>query len=141
MGKNKVPQGPTEVDQFVQNEKFLTELRSISGQYKELEKRFKSLQSSLDLIYNDRDLLKDITVNIEGLKALVLALDKHNENLTEDLKQSVVDTHIKVEEKAEEVKDTMDFNADQIREHVGEVTKMKVRMVKGKGFIRRLFRR
>ena len=129
----------TEIDQFILNEEVKGELIKLNDNFKELKKSLGSIQESINLVYNDRDLLKDIVDQIGGLKNIVLALDKHNENLTQDLKKEVIDTGSKVEQSAEEVKDTVDYKTDQLKEHVGEIKGMKTRMIKGKSIIRKFF--
>ena len=135
---NKKVKEPTEIDQFVQNEEIKLELKKLSEDFTEFGKKYDSIQASLDLIYNDRDLIKDIKADMEGLKGLILAFDKHNENLTQDLKKEVIDTGSKVEQSAEEVKDTVDYKTDQIKEHVGEIKKVRVRLIKSKGIIKNI---
>src|SRR3972149_5445099 len=97
----------TEIDQFVETEGIKSELKKNNDLFNELKRQYNSIQNSLDLIYNDRDLIKELKADVEAQRALILALDKHNENLTQDLKQEVIETGSKVEQTAEEVKDTV----------------------------------
>ena len=141
MEQNSKTKRPTEVEWFVAIEGLRTDIRRLNNNFAEVKKMFGSIQNSLDLIYNDRDILRDIKEDIEGARGLILAFDKHNENLTQDLKREVVDTGSKVEQSAEEVKDTVDYKTDEIKEHVEGVKQMRNKFVKGKSFFTRLFRR
>lgn len=130
---------PTEISQFMENEEIKTELKKNNEIFEEIKRQYDSIQKSLDLIYSDRNLIEGMKADIGSIRSLILTFDKHNENLTQDLKKEVIDTGSKVEQSAEEVKDTVDYKTDQIREHVGEVKNMKTRVIKGKGILRRFF--
>ena len=68
---------------------------------------YKSIENYLELIYNDRDLIKDAVSGIASIKSMIETLDKHNETLTKSVEQKVVDTQDIVIEKHEEVKDAI----------------------------------
>lgn len=135
--KITISEEPSEVSQFVEFEEIKTELGKLNNNFNEIKRQFDSIQKSLDLIYSDRDLIREAKEDIEGLRGLVLTFDKHNENLTQDLKKEVIETGSKVEQTAEEVKDTVDYKTDQIREHISEVKTLKVRVIKGKNLLRK----
>ena len=120
----------TNVDNFVLGEQLKSELEKINSNFKELFKRLDSHQKSLDLIYNDRDLLKDIYTQGGSIRELILAFDKHNETVTKDVQQEVIEVRNKVEESKEQVKDTVEYHTDKIAEKIED---KKVIQLKKKG--------
>lgn len=137
--KKEETEKPTEISQFVDMEEIKTELKKNNEIFEEIKRQYNSIQKSLDLVYSDRSLIEEVKIGIEGIRSLILTFDKHNENLTQDLKKEVIDTGSKVEQSAEEVKDTVDYKTDQIREHVSEVKNLKVRIIKSRSLFRRFF--
>lgn len=78
---------------------------------KELAKQYKSIQVSLNAIYEDRDLLTDIANDIDKVRGLIIASDKHNETLTKE----VADT---VEKKTEQVKAEVQVTSHEVKNTV-----------------------
>lgn len=76
--------------------------------FSELKKQFESIQTSLDYIYKDRDLLTDLANDILKVRQLVINSDKHNEVLTE----KVVET---VEKKTEAVQTEVVANSQSLQ--------------------------
>ena len=113
------------IDTFIDVEKIKTSLIELANEVKETNKIFKSIQTSLDLIYNDRDLIKDVYAQGESIKGLILALDKHNETLTKSVEQKVDETKHKVETTGNEVKDTVEFHSDNIADSIDQKDKKK----------------
>lgn len=94
------------------------EIDSLKDNFKELGKKFNSIQRSLDAIYQDRDLLTDIQNDISQLKRLTLSADQHNEALSNEVKDTV---ETKVDEvKNKVVETTMEVNAktDEVKESI-----------------------
>lgn len=120
----------TVVDNFILGEQIKSELEKLNQNFKELFKSLDSHQKSLDLIYNDRDLLKDIYSQGGSIKELILALDKHNETITKDVQQEVKEVKDKVENTSEAVKDTIEYHTDKIAEVV-DAKKVIVKEKKG----------
>ena len=83
-------------------------LDRIDKDVKEVKKQYSSIQRSLDAIYEDRDLLSDITNDIDKVRGLVISADKHNENLTKDV------THT-VEKTAEQVKAEVHVTTHEVK--------------------------
>ena len=83
-------------------------LDRLDRDFKEITKQFSSIQTSLDLIYSDRDLLEDIQNEITKVRELVLSADKHNVDLTKDVKRVV-------ETKTDEVKFTVEEKTNEVR--------------------------
>jgi hypothetical protein len=82
---------------------------------KEIGKQFSSIQKSLDLIYNDRDLITDISEDIGKVRRLVVTSDQKHEKLTDQVINTVKkETHlvkaevaVSSEEVADKVKTTI----------------------------------
>ncbi len=125
----------TPVDDFVKSEELKSALDRLDKNFIELFKKLKFIQDSVDLVYKDRDLLKDIYAQGEANKALILALDKHNETLSMDLKADVADTKDKVSETSEAVKDTVEHHVGDLAD---KVDAKKTIMLKGRSWLGKL---
>jgi len=74
-------------------------------------RRQDSIQKSLDLIYNDREILEDIQGSIRALHEVSLHSRQHVDNKVDDVKAEVREQGLKVEERVEKIKNSMEQNA------------------------------
>ncbi len=124
--KDIVPHDPT-----LEYEAIKTELIRLNDNIIENNKIFKSIESYLNLIYKDRDLLSGHDEKLSGIRELILNFDRHNENLTKDVQKELAETKTRVEEKTEEVKDTVEH-------HVGELVDKKIIKVPNKSIFKKI---
>lgn len=86
-------------------------LDKIEKIFKEVSKQYTSIQSSLSMIYDDRDLLTDVGDQISDVRGLILSADKHTETLSKDIKQTVEsrteEVMIIVEEQTNDIKKSL----------------------------------
>lgn len=64
-------------------------LSAIDKRIDDIDRKFSSIQRTLDSIYEDRELIVDIQNDLTDVKKGVVAVDKHNEALTENIKDTL----------------------------------------------------
>lgn len=106
----------TQIDFFNQNEEIKSELLKLNNNFTELFKQLSSIATSIRLVYEDRDLLKDIYTQGEATQASIRVFDKHNEALTKDVKADVLETKQQVGQHSEGVKDVIQYEVGEIKE-------------------------
>jgi hypothetical protein len=106
----------SQIDFFNQNEEIKSELLKLNNNFTELFKQLSSIVNSIRLVYEDRDLLKDIYTQGESTQAAIRVFDKHNETLTQDVKADVLETKDKVGQHSESVKDVIQYEVGEIKE-------------------------
>lgn len=72
-------------------------LDRIDKDVREVKKQYRDIQNALDSIYQDRDLITDVINDVDKIRGLVIAADKHNEELSKNVEYTV-------EKKTEQVK-------------------------------------
>jgi len=83
-------------------------LANIEGSINRLTRRLDELQKTVDLLFEDRKILEEVLGSIAHLKEIVHTSQSHQDNLTKDVKAEIKDVQFAVEDKVEEVKQTID---------------------------------
>lgn len=89
------------------DKRILLAIENVVNELKKVNRRLETLQSSADLIYKDRELLEDIQASGQALKQIILLNQEHQDNNAQHVKADIKDVGVKVENKVDEVKNTM----------------------------------
>lgn len=99
---------PNQKQRPLEMEEVKLHLDRLDKDVKEISKQFKSIQISLNAIYEDRDLLTDIANDIEKVRGLVISSDRTNQVLTKEVEN-------KVEKTAEQVKAEVHVQTHEVK--------------------------
>lgn len=80
----------------------LVKIEELSKEVNNLGRRISTAQKSIDLVYDDRQLLENINGNLVSLKQLVVDHQKHVDTSVKDIKADVGDAKTVVEDKVDE---------------------------------------
>jgi len=94
----------------MENEQIQLELSRLSDAFNKLIRRVDGLQKSVDLLYQDREILEDMQGSIKSLQEVLLYSRQHVDNAVKDVKAEVIEQSLKVEEKVQSVKETVEDN-------------------------------
>jgi len=94
----------------MENEQIQLELSRLSDAFNKLIRRVDGLQKSVDLLYQDREILEDMQGSIKSLQEVLLYSRQHVDNAVKDVKAEVIEQGLKVEEKVQSVKETVEDN-------------------------------
>lgn len=106
----------SKIDLFNLVEETKSELQKLNNNFTEFFKQQEELKHDIELVYKDRDLIRDIYAQGEATQGLIRTLDKHNETLTQDVKSDILETKAKVGEHSEQVKDVVQYEVGEIKE-------------------------
>ena len=127
---------------LMENEQIQLELSRLSDAFNKLIRRVDGLQKSVDLLYQDREILEDMQGSIKSLQEVLLYSRQHVDNAVKDVKAEVIEQGLKVEEKVQSVKETVQ---DNITGLVQNIEKKKNVIVVKEGLFKKfkgfLFRR
>lgn len=73
-------------------------------------RRVDQIQKSVDILYQDREILEDMQGSIQALKEVLLHNRQHIDNAVKDVKAEVIEQGAKVEDKVNQMKDTVHDN-------------------------------
>lgn len=109
---------------------------------KKVIRRIDGLQKSVDLLYQDREILEDMQGSIKSLQEVLLYSRQHVDNAVKDVKAEVIEQGFKVEEKVQAVKTTVEDNISGLVQNI-EKKKNVILIKEGlfKKFARFLLRR
>lgn len=85
---------------------------------KKVIRRIDGLQKSVDLLYQDREILEDMQGSIKSLQEVLLYSRQHVDNAVKDVKAEVIEQGFKVEEKVQAVKTTVEDNISGLVQNI-----------------------
>lgn len=80
------------------------ELATIRDELKKVVRRLDEIQKSVDLIFQDREILEDIQGSLKHTQAIVIANQQHQDMARDSLKSDVKQVEFAVQDKVDEVK-------------------------------------
>jgi chromosome segregation ATPase len=112
-------------------------LNSLTDQLQNLSRQVRTLQESVDLVFEDRQILEDIKARIVALEEKVLLSRQHQDTVTKSIKADILGVKSTVTEKVKEVQDS-------VGEHIGvvadEIAKKDGVVYVKEGFLKRITR-
>lgn len=90
----------------------------LGDEFAKLTRRIEQLQKSLDLLYEDRSILEDMQAGIRALQEVLLHNRKHMDNVVKDVKAEVIEQGMKVEDKVDSVKETVEDNISDLVQNI-----------------------
>lgn len=102
----------------LQNEQLQLEISRLSDEFKKLIRRVDGLQKSVDLLYQDREILEDMQGSIKALQEVLLYNRQHIDNAVKEVKAEVIEQGLKVEDKVEKVKTTVEDNISGLLQNI-----------------------
>lgn len=80
----------------MENEQIQLEFSRLSDAFNKLIRRVDGLQKSVDLLYQDREILEDMLGSIKSLQEVLLYSRQHVDNAVKDVKAEVIEQGLKV---------------------------------------------
>ena len=77
-------------------------------QLKELKRRMDSIQTTLDLLYQDRNMLEDIVTRVSQVEQALNLNKQHQTEIQKDLKADIKQSQFSTEDKMDEMKQVID---------------------------------
>ena len=108
-------------------------------------RRIETLQKTVDLLYQDRNIQEDIQAAIHSLKEVLLANRQHQDFAMKGLKFDVGEAEEAITEKINKVKEEVKDTKETVEQNVGElVTEISKKKILDNSFLKkitRIFRR
>ena len=93
-------------------------LSKLKDEVKGLSRRVDTLQKSVDLLSQDRNILEDLLGGIRSLEGILLANRTHQDLKSQDIKADIKDVQDSVEKTASEVQETVEINVGALATEV-----------------------
>ncbi len=93
-------------------------LARLEDEIKKVIRRVDGLQKSVDLLYQDREILEDMQGSIKSLQEVLLYSRQHVDNAVKDVKAEVIEQGFKVEEKVQAVKTSVEDNISGLVQNI-----------------------
>lgn len=93
-------------------------LARLEDEIKKVIRRVDGLQKSVDLLYQDREILEDMQGSIKSLQEVLLYSRQHVDNAVKDVKAEVIEQGFKVEEKVQAVKMSVEENISGLVQNI-----------------------
>lgn len=93
-----------------QTDQILVGIAKFEDELKKVVRRVDQIQKSVDILYQDREILEDMQGSIQALKEVLLHNRQHMETAVKDVKAEVIEQGAKVEDKVNQMKDSVQDN-------------------------------
>lgn len=90
----------------------------MGDEFAKLTRRIEQLQNSVDLLYEDRSILEDMQAGLRALQEVLLHNRKHIDNAVKDMKAEVIEQGLKVEDKVDSVKESVEDNISDLVQNI-----------------------
>lgn len=98
------------MDNQSQIDQILVGIAKFEDELKKVVRRVDQIQKSVDILYQDREILEDMQGSIQALKEVLLHNRQHIDTVVKDVKAEVIEQGAKVEDKVNQMKDTVQDN-------------------------------
>jgi L-lysine 2,3-aminomutase len=98
------------MDNQSQIDQILVGIAKFEDELKKVVRRVDQIQKSVDILYQDREILEDMQGSIQALKEVLLHNRQHIDNAVKDVKAEVIEQSAKVEDKVNQMKDSVQDN-------------------------------
>lgn len=98
------------MDNQSQIDQILVGIAKFEDELKKVVRRVDQIQKSVDILYQDREILEDMQGSIQALKEVLLHNRQHIDTVVKDVKAEVIEQGAKVENKVNQMKDSVQNN-------------------------------
>ena len=109
------------------------ELSEIKDGQKKIIRRLDEIQKDVTLIYEEREILEDIQGSIKHLQEIILANQEHQDNARNSLKSDVKKVEFAVQDKVDEVKNTIEDKTVIVKSSTGGIFKKILALLPKRG--------
>lgn len=98
------------MDNQSQTDQILVGIAKFEDELKKVVRRVDQIQKSVDILYQDREILEDMQGSIQALKEVLLHNRQHMDTAVKDVKAEVIEQGAKVEDKVNQMKNSVQDN-------------------------------
>ncbi len=129
------------MDNQSQTDQILVGIAKFEDELKKVVRRVDQIQKSVDILYQDREILEDMQGSIQALKEVLLHNRQHIDTVVKDVKAEVIEQGAKVEDKVNQMKDTVQDNMSGLVQNIEQKSVFVVKEGFFKKFRKFLLRR
>lgn len=124
-----------------QTDQILVGIAKFEDELKKVVRRVDQIQKSVDILYQDREILEDMQGSIQALKEVLLHNRQHMDTAVKDVKAEVIEQGAKVEDKVNQMKDSVQDNLTGLVQNIEQKSVVVVKEGFFKKFSKLLLRR
>lgn len=124
-----------------QVDQILAGLSKFEDELKKVVRRVDQIQKSVDILYQDREILEDMQGSIQALKEVLLHNRQHMDTVVKDVKAEVIEQGTKVEDKVQEMNDSVQDNLTGLVKNIEQKSTFLIKEGFFKKFSKFLLRR